>query len=314
MNNFFRYFKNKFKYDADEVSTVITPEELTEFYQSIINNTSLSKKHITGKEQLTGDKATEYNGQGMDYSESRLYTSNDDIRSINWKQTAKKGELIVNKYYQESNNINYILLDKRQCMYYATKTQTKLTTAIKIAMINSASLINKNRKIRIATISNKISISETIDTHDKVLSYFLSTAKYSIHESEIEKISISTLIKYIYSKKTYNSSIDIISDFHDMNMDSVKYLQALILTNDIKTYKISDPIEKSLPELFPIHYQSLSTDCHIIIKNKSELKNINNEIKSANEFIDKLLLKSGVLIKDISNQVTDENLLSQCVL
>ncbi len=312
MNKLLTYFIDKFKFESHQIQAVIEPEELKAFYLRILGLSSHSNKNISSKDHLIGDMTTEYNGQGMDYSESRLYAAGDDTRFINWKQTAKAGELISNKYYQEAENIDYVLLDARACMYYGTQVQTKLSTAIKVSMIASIKSINANKKLKVITICNKISISGIIDSKEKLLNIFLAKSQKSDIDTECKPLNLSTSFKYIQSLLPFNSSINIISDFHDLNGSDLKILKSLNSHNNISLYKISDPIESKLPPLFPLHYQSLSSEQSITISNSNELKSLNNAIEEANSKLSKFLYGTGCLINEISNLLTDEDLLKEC--
>lgn len=312
MNKLFTYFINKFKFESHQKQAVIDIEELKKFYLYILGTTSYLNKKNSSKDQLIGDMATEYNGQGMDYSESRLYAAGDDTRFINWKQTAKAGELISNKYYQEADNIDYILLDTRACMHYGTQVQTKLSTGIKVSMIASIKSINANRKLKVITIGKIISISGIIDSKEKLLNTFIAKSIKTDIDTEDKLLNLSTLFKYIQSLSPFNSSINIVSDFHDLNESDLKILKSLNSHNNIKLSKISDPIENELPPLFPLHYQSLSSEQSITITNGNELKLLNRAIELANRKLSTLLYETGCLINETSNLLTDEDLLKEC--
>ena len=313
MKKIFNYLLNKFKYETYEAHVVIEPELLEQFYKSVINSVFTENRHTISKDQLIGDKPTEYNGQGMDYSESKPYTAGDDTRSINWKQTAKTGELITNKYYHESENIDYILLDQRQCMFYGTRVQTKLSTAIKIAMIFSVKSINNNKKVKIISISDKISVSGIIDTNEKVLVFFSAIAKNNLSESEPHQQKISTLIRYMQSLSPLHSSISIISDFHDFSETALKLVRSLASKNHINITQVQDPVEKELPMMLPVNYQSLSRDRSITVSTTSELNQLNKIIESANSRIETLLSNTGIIIQKANNQLADEDLLNRKV-
>lgn len=311
MNNFFTALVNRFRSSFEDSHIVLELSELKEFYLSAMHSIALNKRNNPSKNNLLGDNASEYNGQGMDYSESRIYSPGDDTRFINWKQSAKSGELISNKYYQEANNIDYVLFDTRHCMFFGTQVQTKLSTAIKIAMITSASSINKNRKLKILTITNEISRSGVIDTHEKVLGFFSRIANSQYSERMSKELSLESLIKSTKSLTPINSSINIISDFHDMTDISKNLISSLNTNNNISLHKINDPIEKKLPPLYPINYQSLSSKGSLTIANAEELKKLNKSLESANKEISNLLKNTGSTINNISNTTSNDTLIDR---
>lgn len=309
MNNIFKYFINKLSFDDHPSHVVMTSEKLQRFFIFILSSQENKKTYASSKDHLLGDKATEFNGHGADYSESKPYSSGDDTRSINWKQTAKKGELISNKYYREAESIDYILFDQRQSMFYGTQVQTKLAVAIKAALLSSVISINNNRKVKILSISNKLEFSDVIDSHKKALLYFSSIAKKDFSESEPGQIDISALFKTLLTVKPHYSSVHVISDFHDFNEKSLTLLKSLIFNNSVSITKIQDQIEKQLPSLLPLNYQSLSTERSVTVMTSAELKKLNSAIDIANESIEVLLSKTGIKINHYDNQSSDKDLL-----
>ncbi|MDH5425979.1 MAG: DUF58 domain-containing protein [Gammaproteobacteria bacterium] len=309
MKNIFKLLLNKLSSDNHPSHVVLRAEKLQDFFCFILTAQAKRDIYSASKEYLSGDKATEFNGSGTDYSESKLYSSGDDIRSINWKQTAKKGELISNQYYRESENFDYILFDERQSMFYGTKVQTKLAVAIKAALLSSVISINNNRKVKIINISDKLSFSDPIDSHKKALLYFSAIAKKDFSESSCGQINISALLKTLLSVKPRFSSISIISDFHDFNESGLAALKALALYNTLHITKIQDRIEKKTPLLYPVNYQSLSTERSVTLMTSVQLKAFNNAIQIANQHIDSLLSQTGVEIYHFDNQSPDKDLL-----
>ena len=47
---------------------------------------------------LTGENLSRLKGDGIDLRDIKLYEWGDDVRRINWKATAKSGEILVNSY------------------------------------------------------------------------------------------------------------------------------------------------------------------------------------------------------------------------
>jgi Protein of unknown function DUF58 len=65
-----------------------------------------------------GETPTNKPGVGTEFYELREYTSLDDFRQINWKASARIGELIVNERMKELGGAYYLVLDARAESYY----------------------------------------------------------------------------------------------------------------------------------------------------------------------------------------------------
>ena len=56
-------------------------------------------------------------GHTMEFEHIRDYVQGDDIRTINWKASSKRGQLMVNQYQDEKSQHVYTLIDKGRSMY-----------------------------------------------------------------------------------------------------------------------------------------------------------------------------------------------------
>jgi len=55
-------------------------------------------------------------GQSMEFEQIKDYVTGDDIRTINWKATARRGLLMVNNYVDEKSQQVYCIIDKGRLM------------------------------------------------------------------------------------------------------------------------------------------------------------------------------------------------------
>ena len=59
-----------------------------------------------------GQQSSRLYGRGMDYAESRVYQPGDDVRRLDWRLTARSGELHTKLFQEEREGRLLILLDK----------------------------------------------------------------------------------------------------------------------------------------------------------------------------------------------------------
>lgn len=86
-------------------------------------------------------------GQSVEFEQIREYVSGDDIRTINWKATARKGgQLMVNNYMDERSQQVYCIIDKGRVMKMPFEGMTLLDYAINATLILSrVALIRQDR-------------------------------------------------------------------------------------------------------------------------------------------------------------------------
>jgi len=310
MKNPFRYLLESIYSDASEDPVVMPESELSEFYRFVIAHFSVARQQVS-RNAFLGEKITTHSGQGMDFSETKLYVAGDDTRLINWKQTAKTGELISNKFYKESENTDYIMLDERRAMYFGTKVQPKLAAAIKVAMISAIQSLAQNKKVKIVALTDSLQVSGLIEDYNSILPYFSLIARKRSFESSNEK-PLSDLIRLIKKLNPQFATINIISDFHDFNTDDAKLIKALNVKNEVTMMAINDPIETTLPDLIPVNYQALSDKGSINVTNNRRLGRLSRHINESNKKIKTLLTDCAENIQYIETIDADKKLIKAC--
>ena len=114
----------------------------------------LLSKSATNTE--TGTQRKRKIGQSMEFEQIKDYVSGDDIRTINWKATARRGLLMVNNYVDEKSQQVYCIIDKGRLMKMPFNGLSLLDYSINAALAVTNVCLQKQDKIGLITFSNKI--------------------------------------------------------------------------------------------------------------------------------------------------------------
>lgn len=96
-------------------------------------------------------------GHSLEFEQIREYVTGDDIRSINWKATARKGgQLMVNNYMDERSQQVYCIIDKGRSMKMPFEGMTLLDHAINATLILSRVVLIRQDKAGLATFADHI--------------------------------------------------------------------------------------------------------------------------------------------------------------
>src|SRR5690606_36546611 len=57
--------------------------------------------HRKGRSLLAGEYQSFHSGRSMDFQDLREYVAGDDIKDMDWKDAARKGELLVKRYHAD---------------------------------------------------------------------------------------------------------------------------------------------------------------------------------------------------------------------
>ena len=99
------------------------------------------------RSQLTGNISTQFRGRGIDFEELRQYQAGDDIRSIDWRVTARTGKAHTKLYSEERERPVIIVNDQRQAMAFGSRHCFKSVQATEIAALLSWSALAQNDRI-----------------------------------------------------------------------------------------------------------------------------------------------------------------------
>lgn len=93
-------------------------------------------------------------GQSMEFEQIKEYVSGDDIRTLNWKASARKGGLMVNNFMEERSQQVYCIIDKGRLMKMPFGGMTLLDYAINSCLLLSNVCLRKQDRVGVITFSN----------------------------------------------------------------------------------------------------------------------------------------------------------------
>ncbi len=102
-----------------------------------------------------GNKKIRKIGQSIEFEQIKEYVNGDDIRTINWKATARKGgQLMVNSYIDERSQQIYCVIDKGRVMKMPFDGLTLLDYAINASLILSRVALLRQDRAGLITFAN----------------------------------------------------------------------------------------------------------------------------------------------------------------
>ena len=151
----------------------------------------------------------------------------DDQRTINWKASARRSELMVNSYQDEKSQQVYCLIDKGRVMQMPFGGLSLLDYAINASLVMANIALKKQDKAGIITFSNTISnllpAQRKSDQLRRVLE-LLYHQKTIYQETDYERLYIT-----VRQKITQRSLLLLFTNFETLNgcQRQLPYLRAL---------------------------------------------------------------------------------------
>ncbi|MES2432110.1 MAG: DUF58 domain-containing protein [Bacteroidota bacterium] len=103
-----------------------------------------------------GNKRMRKIGHSMEFEQIKEYVRGDDIRTVNWKATARKTSLMVNNYTDEKSQQVYCIIDKSRLMKMPFEGLSLLDYAINSTLVLSNVCLQKQDKVGLFSFSNKM--------------------------------------------------------------------------------------------------------------------------------------------------------------
>ena len=95
-------------------------------------------------------------GHTYEFEQIKNYTDGDDIRTINWKATGRRNQLMVNQFGDEKSQQIYSVLDKSRAMNMPFNGLSLLDYAVNTTLVISNTAIHKDDKAGVMTFNEKI--------------------------------------------------------------------------------------------------------------------------------------------------------------
>ncbi|TWI99834.1 uncharacterized protein (DUF58 family) [Mucilaginibacter frigoritolerans] len=95
-------------------------------------------------------------GHSLEFEQVKNYVQGDDYRTINWKATARQGNLMVNNYTDEKSQHIYCIIEKSRAMKMPFEGLSLLDYAINASLVLSNVALLKEDKAGLITIGEKI--------------------------------------------------------------------------------------------------------------------------------------------------------------
>ena len=137
------------KFTADDLAMVPT-------YPSFIQLRKYDLLAISNNLHQYGIKKIRRIGHTMEFEQIKDYVLGDDLRTINWKATAKKNQLMINQFQDEKSQPIYSVIDKGRVMKMPFNGLMLLDYAINASLVISSVALKKHDKAGILAFSKKL--------------------------------------------------------------------------------------------------------------------------------------------------------------
>ena len=202
--------------------------------------------------RLTGKHRSRIRGRGLDFEEVRYYTFGDDIRSIDWKVTARTKKPHTKVYTEERERPVFLVVDQSSSMFFGSRQYMKSVIAAEAAAISAWKVLAVGDRIGGIVFNDSNWEEVKPKRNHKVAMHFLKliveknnqlkSSNSSSQNIEMLNRILEQTLRYV----TNNFLVVVFSDFYGVDNLTIKLLKQISRHNDVITAIINDEMEHNL--------------------------------------------------------------------
>jgi uncharacterized protein (DUF58 family) len=194
---------------------------------------------------LQGDYQSIFKGAGLEFDDLRPYQYGDDVRTIEWKVSAKGHGTFVKTFREEKDQSVYFLLDISGSQDIGDIDRKKIDVGKEIAGVLTLAAIFEGSQVGLISYSDQ---KEKIILPGKGPKQGVKIIKGIFnHQNKSLKTNLREMFNFSLNLIKKRSIIIIISDFIDEGYE--RPFKALAEKHDLVAIQVTDPKESVLPSL-----------------------------------------------------------------
>jgi uncharacterized protein (DUF58 family) len=194
---------------------------------------------------FAGEYHSAFKGRGIAFSEVREYQYGDDIRSIDWNVTARFNHPYVKIYEEERELTVMLLIDVSGSGNFGSAKSFKRDIMTEVAAVLSFSAIYNNDKIGVIFFTD---IIEKFIPPQKGRKHILRIISELLNfKPKSNRTSLSEPLRFLTNAIKKRCTAFVISDFIAPEFEEA--LRIASSKHDVVALKVSDPLEKEIPDV-----------------------------------------------------------------
>ncbi|GGF53432.1 hypothetical protein GCM10007301_11100 [Azorhizobium oxalatiphilum] len=205
------------------------------------------------KTQQNGGYRSPFKGRGMEFDEVRAYQPGDDIRTIDWRVTARTGRTHTKLFQEERERPVLILMDARSFMRFGTRDTFKSVLAAKAAAVLAWTSMDGGDRVGGVVLSpTGAHAFPPQRARSRVLGFVRAVAEATQDGFGREPMAgseppLAEAIGRLRLVSRPGTLVFIVSDFHDFDAAAARELNRLSLHAHVTNVFIYDALEAHTP-------------------------------------------------------------------
>lgn len=203
---------------------------------------------------LAGRHASRLRGRGINFEEIRGYLPGDDVRTMDWKVTARTRSPHVRVYTEERDRPVLFVVDQRASMYFGSRRTMKSVAACELAALGAWRVLAQGDRVGALVFNDEEMV--TLKPHRsrarvRQMLGALVKMNHQLGQDDMPPANegmFNQALQQAVSIAQHDWLVCIVSDATGMNPETKRLITLLSAHNDVISAFIFDPLEKELPD------------------------------------------------------------------
>jgi uncharacterized protein (DUF58 family) len=223
---------------------VFTPEVSAQLRRIELSTRGLVESLFSGEYQSV------FKGRGLEFSDVREYQPGDDVRSIDWNVTARRGRPFIKEFVEERQLTALVMVDLSASKSFGTGEKSNALIASEIAAILALAATSNNDRVGLLLVTDHVEHFVPPDTGRRhALRMVLELLAF---EPRGRKTALSTGLSYADKVLRQRTTVFLISDFlvdESADPDLGHAIRRLAWDHDLVPIRLTDPRTYELPDV-----------------------------------------------------------------
>jgi uncharacterized protein (DUF58 family) len=200
-----------------------------------------------------GGYQSRFRGRGMEFAEVRAYIPGDDVRTIDWRVTARRGKVHTKLFQEERERPVLLALDYRRPMFFATRGRFKAVQASQMAALFAWQALARGDRVGGFIFSEENNVELRPQLGKKAVLQLLRQMvadpvwQRSLHRPFAPRQRLAETLQRLQRVARPGSLILLLSDFSQWDDAVEKQLALLGRHCELGLVHCYDPLEAELP-------------------------------------------------------------------
>ena len=199
---------------------------------------------------FSGEYHSIFKGRGLEFSDVREYQPGDDVRSIDWNVTARRGRLFVKEFVEERQLNALVMVDLSASKSFGTGVKQNAIVASEIAAILALAATANNDRVGLLLVTDQVEHFIPPDTGRRhAMRLVLELLAY---QPEGRRTALSTGLRYADKVLRQRTTVFLISDFltgDTTDPELTRSARKLAWYHDLVPIRLTDPAASELPRV-----------------------------------------------------------------